>query len=308
MDSQLAAFEKFKASGGGSGGHGHRHGHGSSRESRGHGSRDEHSGPVPDLYSIHRGKVVRVEDYGAFVQIPGFHKHGLVHKSQASRHFTDKISDVVEVGDSVWVKVTSLQDDKISLSMKHVQQGSGEDLDPNLVQQTGEEDKRRSHAGFVDKAPIAIEQGGVLLKTVCKKCGAAGHLATECFSGGEKFELLGDDDDDADVDVSHGSKDKDKDKKKKKEKKESRDRDRDRDRERDRDRDRHRDRDRDRDHSSRHSDRRDRNHHSSTSHRKEKRHDRSRSRSPKRRSDSPRSKVESVEDALAVMRAHKWMQ
>ncbi|KAG0034759.1 Nucleolar protein of 40 kDa [Podila clonocystis] len=137
--------------------------------------------------------------YGAFVQIPGFHKHGLVHKSQASRHFTEKISDVVEVGDSVWVKVTSLQDDKISLSMKHVQQGTGEDLDPNLVQQTGEEDKRRTHAGFVDKAPIAIEQGGVLLKTVCKKCGAAGHLATECFSGGEKFELLGDEDDDVEV-------------------------------------------------------------------------------------------------------------
>lgn len=44
-------------------------------------------------------------DYGAFVQIPGFHKHGLVHKSQASRHFTEKISDVVEVGDSVWVRI-----------------------------------------------------------------------------------------------------------------------------------------------------------------------------------------------------------
>lgn len=35
----------------------------------------------------------------------GFHKHGLVHKSQASRHFTEKISDVVEVGDSVWVRI-----------------------------------------------------------------------------------------------------------------------------------------------------------------------------------------------------------
>lgn len=61
MDSQLAAFEKFRASGGGSGGREHRHGHGNSRESRGHGARDDHSGPVPDLYSIHRGKVVRVE-------------------------------------------------------------------------------------------------------------------------------------------------------------------------------------------------------------------------------------------------------
>ncbi|KAG0271141.1 Nucleolar protein of 40 kDa, partial [Linnemannia exigua] len=194
MDSQQAAFEKFQATGSGNGGgRGGRSSEGTSSR-RGGGSGDD--GPMPDLYSIHNGKVVRVEDFGAFVQLPGFRRHGLVHKTQASKHFTEKISDVVAVGDQVWVKVTSLQDDKIALSMKYVNQGSGEDLDPNLVQLTGAEDKRRTHAGFVDKAPISIEQGGVLLKTVCRKCGASGHLATECFSAGEKFELLEDDDDD----------------------------------------------------------------------------------------------------------------
>ncbi|KAF9565014.1 Nucleolar protein of 40 kDa [Mortierella alpina] len=132
------------------------------------------------------------------------------------------------------VKVTSLQDDKIALSMKYVSQGSGEDLDPNLVQLTGAEDKRRVHGGFMDKAPISIEQGGVLLKTACKKCGAVGHLAAECFSGGEKFELLGDDDDGADEQASNVDRPRSSDKKRKKEK-ESRGRDRDRDRGRDRD-------------------------------------------------------------------------
>ncbi|KAF9429518.1 Nucleolar protein of 40 kDa [Podila epigama] len=321
MDSQQAAFEKFKASS-----------HGGSRESR-HGARDYTSEPVPELYSIHRGKVVRVEDYGAFIQIPGFKKQGLVHKSQASRHFTEKISDVVEVGDSVWVKVTSLQDDKISLSMKHVQQGSGEDLDPNLVQLTGDTDKRRAHTEFVDKAPISIEQGGVLFKTVCKKCGAMGHLANECFSGGEKFELLDDDQDDLDDSrnsrISGQKKDHDSSSKQKKKKKAGREKEKERssreshrdrdskDRDRERDRD-NKDRDRERDYGrdrERERDQRDQDRHGHRERRYESssfgpRHGivlRPLDRSPKRRSEmaGDSTKVESLEDALAVIRAHK---
>ncbi|KAF9180054.1 Nucleolar protein of 40 kDa [Haplosporangium sp. Z 767] len=281
MDSQQAAFEKFKASG---------DGRKFSRESRNAGdTRSAMDGPMPDLYSIHQGKVVRVEDYGAFIQIPGFRKHGLVHKKQASKHYTEKMADVVAEGDHVWIKVISLQDDKISLSMKYVSQGSGEDLDPNLVQLSGEEDKKRVHGGFMDKAPISVEQGGVLLKTVCKKCGAAGHLATECFSGGEQFELLGDDDDDGDggeeavQNSRHRLDERNKEKKKK-------------------DRD-----DRDKDKEIRRRERKEKK--GSSSHKRERTRDRSRDRlrdRSRRRTVEPRgSKVESLEDALAVMRAHK---
>ncbi|OAQ34782.1 hypothetical protein K457DRAFT_133242 [Linnemannia elongata AG-77] len=289
MDSQQAAFEKFKSSGAGRGG---RSSEGMSSNRRGD------DGPMPDLYSIHNGKVVRVEDFGAFVQIPGFRRHGLVHKTQASKHFTEKISDVVAVGDQVWVKVTSLQDDKIALSMKYVSQGNGEDLDPNLVQLTGAEDKRRTHAGFVDKAPISIEQGGVLLKTVCSKCGASGHLATECFSAGEKFELLEDDDDYGGGVAYGGGAGQEKEREKKKRSHEDRShRDEGKSRDRDRDHDRHRESSSRRDHKDKKE---------SSSRRKEKKQDRSRSASPRRRSDEPRgTKVESLQDALAVMRAHK---
>ncbi|KAF9584578.1 Nucleolar protein of 40 kDa [Lunasporangiospora selenospora] len=186
MDSQRAAFEKFLGSE-----QGERR---SGRDGRSGGS-GAHSaaGPMPDLYSIHRGTVNKVEEFGAFVQLPGFKRNGLVHKTQVSRRFVEKVSDVVSVGDTVWVKAISLQDDKIALSMKYVSQGDGEDLDPNLVQLTSAEDKRRVHTGFVDKGPISIEDGGVLRKTVCKKCGASGHLAIECYSGGEKFDLVNED-------------------------------------------------------------------------------------------------------------------
>ncbi|KAI1318617.1 Nucleolar protein of 40 kDa [Mortierella claussenii] len=296
MDSQQAAFEKFKAAGSGNK---------FARESRhAGGMQKEFDGPVPDLYSIHNGSVVRIEDYGAFVQIPGFKKHGLVYKSQASNHFTQSISDVVTVGDHVWVKVTSVQDGKVALSMKYVSQGDGTDLDPNLVKLTGDEDRKRSHTGFMDKAPISIEEGGVLLKTVCKKCGAAGHLAAECFSGGGQFELLPEDDqDDNMAQVSRSGRSGDKEKKKKRDKDDRRDKDRVHGRDRDRHKEsRHDHRENRNDHRENRHDHKERK--DASSHHRDKRHNRSRS--PKRRAEEPHgSNVESLEEALAVMRAHK---
>ena len=79
-------------------------------------------------------QVAKVQDYGAFVEMEGFRKQGLVHVTQVSNHKTDSIAEVLEKGDRVWVKVVSIQDDgKISMSMKYVDQGSGKDLDSNQV-------------------------------------------------------------------------------------------------------------------------------------------------------------------------------
>ena len=65
-----------------------------------------------------------------------------------------------------------------------------------------------------------------MLKTTCKKCGAAGHLAVECFSMGEKFELLEDNDEEDNLIMQAASVRSEKDKKKKEK---SRDKDRKRD-------------------------------------------------------------------------------
>jgi polyribonucleotide nucleotidyltransferase len=64
------------------------------------------------------GKVVRIEDFGAFVNlIPG--KDGLVHVSEMAWERTDKPSDVVSLGDMVKVKVKEIDNmGRVNLSMK----------------------------------------------------------------------------------------------------------------------------------------------------------------------------------------------
>lgn len=74
--------------------------------------------------SIHQGRVVRIEDYGAFVQIKD--RRGLVHISQLASVRVEKVTDVVELNESVWVKVVDIETtdgrDKIRLTMKNVPQ------------------------------------------------------------------------------------------------------------------------------------------------------------------------------------------
>jgi polyribonucleotide nucleotidyltransferase len=77
---------------------------------------------------IYNGKVVKVVDFGAFVNFLGA-RDGLVHISELAPHRVAKTADVVKVGDVVKVKVLGFDDrGKIKLSMKQVDQQTGEDL------------------------------------------------------------------------------------------------------------------------------------------------------------------------------------
>jgi polyribonucleotide nucleotidyltransferase len=77
---------------------------------------------------IYTGKVVKVVDFGAFVNFMGS-KDGLVHISELSPQRVGKVSDIVNVGDEVRVKVLGVDDrGKVKLSMKAVDQKTGEDL------------------------------------------------------------------------------------------------------------------------------------------------------------------------------------
>ncbi len=77
---------------------------------------------TPKLGNVYTGKVVRVADFGAFVEIlPG--TDGLVHISQLSDTRIEKVTDVVNVGDEILVMVTAITDGKVRLSRQAVLEG-----------------------------------------------------------------------------------------------------------------------------------------------------------------------------------------
>src|SRR5207244_12851843 len=84
----------------------------------------------PELGHIYTGKVVKVVDFGAFVNFLGS-KDGLVHISELAQQRVGKVADVVKMGDQVKVKVLGFDDrGKVKLSMRQVDQETGEDLGP----------------------------------------------------------------------------------------------------------------------------------------------------------------------------------
>ncbi len=82
----------------------------------------------PEIGEIYDGKVVKVMDFGAFVNFFG-PKDGLVHISELAPKRVNKTSDVVSEGQAVKVKLLGFDDrGKVRLSMKVVDQVTGEDL------------------------------------------------------------------------------------------------------------------------------------------------------------------------------------
>ena len=72
----------------------------------------------PEIGAIYKGKVVRLMNFGAFVEIaPG--KDGLVHISKLDKQRVEKVEDVVSIGDEIVVKVMEIDDQgRINLSRK----------------------------------------------------------------------------------------------------------------------------------------------------------------------------------------------
>ncbi len=72
----------------------------------------------PEVGKIYEGKVVKLMDFGAFVNFMGS-KDGLVHISQLSEERVEKVADIVKEGDVVKVKVIGFDNrGKVKLSMK----------------------------------------------------------------------------------------------------------------------------------------------------------------------------------------------
>ena len=73
---------------------------------------------VPEVGALYYGKVVRILQFGAFVELaPG--KDGMVHISKLANHRVNKVEDVVNIGDMIWVKVTDIDEKgRVNLSYK----------------------------------------------------------------------------------------------------------------------------------------------------------------------------------------------
>ncbi|MES1150479.1 MAG: S1 RNA-binding domain-containing protein, partial [Dongia sp.] len=82
----------------------------------------------PEVGVIYDGKVVKIMDFGAFVNFLGS-RDGLVHISELAPQRVKQVGDVVQVGQPVKVKVIGMDDrGKVKLSMKVVDQATGADI------------------------------------------------------------------------------------------------------------------------------------------------------------------------------------
>jgi polyribonucleotide nucleotidyltransferase len=96
----------------------------------------------PEIGQVYDGTVVKVMDFGAFVNFFGS-RDGLVHISQLATRRVQKTSDVVKEGDKV--KLLGFDErGKVRLSMKMVDQQTGEDLE---AKQKAEDAHQREAAG-----------------------------------------------------------------------------------------------------------------------------------------------------------------
>jgi polyribonucleotide nucleotidyltransferase len=98
----------------------------------------------PELGHIYEGTVVKTMDFGAFVNFFGA-KDGLVHISQLAANRVQKTTDVVKEGDKVKVKLLGFDErGKVRLSMKVVDQATGEDLEAKQKSERSDQPREAS--------------------------------------------------------------------------------------------------------------------------------------------------------------------
>ena len=128
----------------------------------------------PEVGKVYAGKVMNLAAFGCFVQMEGLRRRceGLVHISCLRREGrVTTVAEVVSKGQKVYVKVLSMAGQKVSLSMKDVDQDSGEDLNPVAsISRPGLTDKESESAmrnpdrplSFLELKGAAVEEDEVV--------------------------------------------------------------------------------------------------------------------------------------------------
>jgi len=112
----------------------------------------------PEVGKVYTGKVVNIVDFGAFVNFMGG-KDGLVHVSEMRNERVEKPTDVVSEGMEVKVKVLEIdQRGKVRLSMRVVDQETGEELEDTRPPREPREGGREGRGG--DRRGPKGDRGG----------------------------------------------------------------------------------------------------------------------------------------------------
>ena len=107
----------------------------------------------PEIGQIYSGKVVNIVDFGAFVNFMGG-KDGLVHVSEMKNERVERPTDVVSEGMDVKVKVLEIdQRGKVRLSMRVVDQETGEELEDTRPPREPRDDRGPRGEGRGDRGP-----------------------------------------------------------------------------------------------------------------------------------------------------------
>jgi len=169
------------------------------RGDRDRGERDRGDGPppapaalleAPEVYGIYKGRVASVMEYGCFVELMGFKgKHeGLVHVSSIAPGQVRSASEVVKKKDEVWVKVLSLTGTRMALSMRDVDQRTGEDLTPHLSQRAKAEHDRLGAAGASNPTREDAGISGIKRAVLDADDGAAPRRQRKRLTSPERWE------------------------------------------------------------------------------------------------------------------------
>ncbi|CAL2233132.1 unnamed protein product [Prunus armeniaca] len=121
------------------------------------GNRDRRNGQnhsdEPKLYQVYKGRISRVMDTDCFVQLNDLRRNeSLVHVSQMATQRISNAKDVVKRDQEVYVKVISISGQKLSLSMRDVDQYTGKDLLP--FKYSSEDDALRTNPSFSKDGPV----------------------------------------------------------------------------------------------------------------------------------------------------------
>lgn len=100
------------------------------------------------IHQVLKGKVIKVEKFGAFVEI-GAERPGLIHISELASHRVDEVTEIVKLGDEVEVKVLAVDPRKkqIKLSMKAIEMADEESEEPDMPPMTSMEFALRQAMG-----------------------------------------------------------------------------------------------------------------------------------------------------------------